>query len=135
MENSTSKMIIKSEIKNINAVMHWIESEIKALFEVRSKFNNFKLCVQEAVTNAIIHGNLSDKKKSVVVSYSINDSLSLKVEDEGSGISLENQIYDTSTITKEDVYKESGRGIMIIKHFCDEVIFDNKSITLIMGYK
>ena len=32
----------------------------------------------------------------------------------------------------EDLLKESGRGIILMKHFCKDVIFDKTSIELIM---
>ncbi len=135
MKTITSKIAIKSNLKNIQEVMNWIKSDLKPLFKIQAKFESLKLSLQEAVTNAIIHGNKSDESKYVGISYSISEELNVTVKDEGNGIFLHNQLQDVNKIQKEDIFKESGRGIMLMKHFCDDIIFKNNSVTLIIRYK
>ncbi len=135
MKTITSKIAIKSNLKNIQEVMNWIKSDLKPLFKIQAKFESLKLSLQEAVTNAIIHGNNSDENKYVGISYSISEKLNITVKDEGTGIFLHNQLQDVNKIKKEDIFKESGRGIMLMKHFCDDIIFKNNSVTLIIRYK
>jgi len=135
MKTLTSKIAIKSNLKNITEVMNWIKSDLKPLFKIQAKFESLKLSLQEAVTNAIIHGNKSDENKYVGISYKVSDELNITIEDEGDGIVLENQIQDVKTITDEDIFKESGRGIMLMKHFCDDIIFKKNSVTLVIRYK
>ncbi len=135
MKTITSKIAIKSDLKNIKEVMNWIKSDLKPLFKIQAKFESLKLSLQEAVTNAIIHGNKSDENKYVGISYSISEELNVTVKDEGNGIFLHNQLQDVNKIQKEDIFKESGRGIMLMKHFCDDIIFKNNSVTLIIRYK
>jgi len=135
MKTITSKIAIKSDLKNIQEVMNWIKSDLKPLFKIQAKFESLKLSLQEAVTNAIVHGNKSDENKYVGISYSISEKLNITVKDEGAGIFLHNQLQDVNTIKKEDIFRESGRGIMLMKHFCDDIIFKNNSVTLIIRYK
>jgi len=135
MKNLNSSMIIKSNINNIKDVMNWIKADLQPLFELQNKFENLKLCLQEALTNAIVHGNKKDKSKSVDISYEVNAEIKITIKDEGKGIQKKQQQNSVSQITQEDILKESGRGIMLMKHFCDEIIFNKNSITLIVRYK
>lgn len=135
MKTLTSKMAIKSDLDNIKGAMLWLKSNLRANFEQEETYKHFRLCVQEAITNSIIHGNKSNKNKNVTLSYALNEKIEIKIQDEGPGILLHNQNSDSQEITKDDLLKESGRGIMLMKHFCDEVIFNKNSVTLIMQYK
>jgi anti-sigma regulatory factor (Ser/Thr protein kinase) len=46
-----------------------------------------RLCFQEAVTNAVVHGNQYDENKYVHISLAQDtDKLILKIRDEGNGI-------------------------------------------------
>jgi len=135
MKKFTSEMSISSNLNNIRNVMQWIETEIKSYFKSEKKYQSIILGLQEAITNAIVHGNKSDEKKFVNISYCLNEKLMITIEDEGNGVLEKNQDLDVSKISKEDVFKESKRGIMLMKHFCDEVVFNKNSITLVMLYK
>ena len=135
MKKFTSKMTIQSNLNNIKKVMEWIESDLKSLFLSERKYQSLILGLQEAITNAIIHGNKLDENKFVNISYYRNGKIKIIIEDEGEGILQENQYYDISRIGKEDILKESRRGIMLMKHFCDEVIFNKNSVTLVIKYK
>ena len=117
MKTLTSKIAIKSNLKNIKEVMDWIKSDLKPLFKIQAKFESLKLSLQEAITNAIIHGNNSDENKYVDISYKVSEELNVTIEDEGNGIILENQLQDVSKIQEEDIFKESGRGLILMKHF------------------
>ncbi len=128
-------MTITSNLKNIKRVMTWIEADLKSFFKNEKKYQSIILGLQEAITNAIIHGNKLNEKKFVNIYYCLDKKLKITIEDEGKGILAENQALDISKIKKEDIYKESKRGIMLMKHFCDEVIFNKNSVTLVMQYE
>ncbi|NQY23336.1 MAG: ATP-binding protein [Campylobacteraceae bacterium] len=135
MKKFTSNMTITSNLKNIKRVMTWIEADLKSFFKNEKKYQSIILGLQEAITNAIIHGNKLNEKKFVNIYYCLDKKLKITIEDEGKGILAENQALDISKIKKEDIYKESKRGIMLMKHFCDEVIFNKNSVTLVMQYE
>jgi len=82
-----------------------------------------KLCVEEALRNAMVHGNGSDASKSVKVSYSIdNDTVIIEVEDEGVGFDHEKLPDPTK---EENIMKTSGRGVYLIKKIMDTVEFND----------
>jgi serine/threonine-protein kinase RsbW len=83
---------------------------------------NLPLAVDEAVSNAIVHGNRQDPKKSVEVEGSIDAAvLRLKVRDEGSGFHRDESA--PSPIDPVNLLAPSGRGLFLIESVMDEVRF------------
>ncbi|MBD3426620.1 MAG: ATP-binding protein [Candidatus Omnitrophica bacterium] len=76
---------------------------------------------EEALRNAIVHGNKQDPDKMVTVETDIQDEkVIITIEDEGEGFdpaSLPDPTLD------ENLLKESGRGVYLINHLMDEVTY------------
>jgi len=90
-----------------------------------------KLCVEEAVRNAIIHGNKSDPKKNVLVSYWVDGGiLNIEIEDEGAGFDHESVKDPTK---EENLLRNSGRGVYLIKKLMDRVHYNEKGNKISMG--
>src|SRR5439155_20488144 len=78
-----------------------------------------ELTISESMINAIRHGNHCDPTKKAHLRISLVDSqIEIIVEDQGHGFSL-NELADP-TETK-NLLKPSGRGILIIRSFMDQV--------------
>lgn len=131
--NSNSSIVISSDLTNIKKVFSWLEETLFALIENKSKKSTLSLVVQEALVNAIVHGNKENKDKNVTLHYEVNEKdIHLKITDEGEGIPKKGRKKDEDHIKAEDLLKDSGRGIILMKHFCKDVIFDKNSIELIV---
>jgi serine/threonine-protein kinase RsbW len=79
------------------------------------------LAVREATVNAVLHGNRCDPTKHVTVSFdSTPEALTMAVRDEGPGL---NPATLPDPLAPENLLKESGRGIFLIRAFMDEVRF------------
>jgi serine/threonine-protein kinase RsbW len=77
------------------------------------------MAVREAAVNAVLHGNAYDPKKKMTVSFeNTGDSLVIKIADQGRGLRDED-IPDP--LSEENLLKQSGRGIFLIRSFMDEV--------------
>lgn len=77
------------------------------------------MAVREAVTNAVIHGNRQDEKKTVDVTFkSSPDAVEIIVHDQGPGFNPERVPDPTAA---ENILKTSGRGIFFMRTFMDEV--------------
>jgi len=78
---------------------------------------------EEALRNAMIHGNKSrpDKKVRIEIEITVEEVI-IVVEDEGEG-------FDPSGLPDptvgENLLKESGRGVYLIKHLMDYVKYEN----------
>lgn len=77
-----------------------------------------KKILEEAVINAWKHGNRMNSKKSITVRYSSRNDFLLEILDQGAGFDFSNLPDPTS---EENIEKQSGRGLFIIRHFSDQV--------------
>lgn len=90
------------------------------------------LSIDEAIKNAMQHGNKGILEKLVTVKYTItNDRLIISVKDQGDG-------FDVAAMPDSfDLEKETGRGLLLIKNYMDKVVFNEKGneITMIKKLK
>ena len=92
----------------------------KAGFDEDSR-DGITMAVREAMINAVLHGNAYDPNKRVNLSLEQNDrELVVTISDEGRGLEPD-EIPDP--LAAENLMKQSGRGIFIIRAFMDEVRF------------
>jgi len=99
----------------------WDEQEIFGLH----------LAIEEAVVNAIKHGNQYDQTKNVRLCYEVSaERFHLQIEDEGSGFSPE----DVPDPTDDDnLETPSGRGLMLMRAFMTDVAYNESGncVTLV----
>lgn len=80
---------------------------------------NLMLLLSEAVTNAIVHGNKLDENKKVEVEVQINSEIIIStVKDHGEGFDPQAA---NDPLKEENLLKDSGRGIFLIKEISDSV--------------
>ena len=81
-----------------------------------------ELALREALANAILHGNESRPRKRVALNcYQRKDkSIVMVVRDEGTGF---DPAAVPDPIAPENLQRETGRGIFLIRRFMDEVDF------------
>ncbi len=85
-------------------------------------YGNVLIAVTEAVNNAIEHGNKSVEHLKVGVSVGDKEEeFCFSVEDTGSGFDYNNLPDPTSP---ENILKENGRGIFLMKNLADDVEFE-----------
>jgi len=78
-----------------------------------------KLALEEAMTNAVRHGNRSDPSKRIHVRYTVNfERIEILVRDEGPGF-VPDQVPDPTL--PENIDRPNGRGIMLMRAYLDEV--------------
>jgi serine/threonine-protein kinase RsbW len=86
---------------------------------------DIEIALQEALANAVIHGNgeNSSKHVSVVCRCYIDGEVAITVRDEGSG--FDDQAL-TDPTTPENRLLSHGRGIYLMKMLMDEVSFEER---------
>ena len=132
-ENFTNSIQVISQPESINIVEKLIE-DIKEEHNIHEDaFGNILVAVTEAVNNAIQHGNRYDALKKVNITYEVDgDTLVFVVQDEGKGFDYYNLPDPTAP---ENLEKPTGRGIFLMKHLADQVIFSDNGKTVEMYFK
>ena len=78
------------------------------------------MAVREGMINAVLHGNAYDPAKRVNLTFETGKELVVIIADEGKGFVPE-EVPDP--LAPENLLKESGRGIFLMRTFMDEVHF------------
>ncbi|NCS89708.1 MAG: hypothetical protein AUK34_02585 [Ignavibacteria bacterium CG2_30_36_16] len=113
---------IESDPNNLITVEEFVNYFATDLNVNPEKLPGLLLSVTEAVTNAIIHANKSNREKLVKISASKeNNQLIVCIKDEGRG-------FDPSAIPDptepENLLKDSGRGLYLMRIYMDELKFN-----------
>ncbi len=112
---------IPSTLDYLPKVDSFIERKLKKLGIKKNQIADIAISVTEAVTNAVVHGNKNDLSKKVKISLKVDSScVEVTVEDEGGGFDPESV---QSPIEEENLLKEVGRGVFILKSLMDKVDF------------
>ncbi len=122
MESDSNNIIINDRFTsnqiNKNTIINLIIDKIKQhSIPKKIDYSEIFLIIDEALTNAMEHGNKWDPGKLVNIKVTHkNDYLMISIEDEGTG-------FDTKQYqqTGANNLNLRGRGIRIIKHFCKPV--------------
>lgn len=134
-KDPSEKILIKvpSENRYIRKVSSRILSGIAGYNVDEGKLFDVKLCIEEAVRNAIVHGNCSDKRLSVKTVYWVDGgALNIEVEDEGPGFDRAGVADPT---LEPHILKNSGRGVYLIKKLMDKVEYNEKGNKVTMVKK
>ena len=79
------------------------------------------MAVREAMINAVLHGNAYDPAKRVNLTFEqTGGELIITIADQGKGLDPD-EIPDP--LAPENLMKQSGRGIFLMRAFMDEVRF------------
>ena len=109
-----------SRIIGVNRLVSFLTTEFG--FPSEDCSVNLPLVMDEALSNAIIHGNGSNESLKVHVRIYISSRrIVIQVEDQGEGFLAEG--IDDPT-EQENIFKGSGRGIFLIRELMDTVRFE-----------
>ena len=82
------------------------------------------LALEEAFTNAVVHGNRSNPEKRIDVEFLITpEKLDISITDEGQGFDPD-EVPDPRC--NGNLYKSSGRGVLLIKAYMDVVEYNQR---------
>lgn len=112
---------IPSRLEELGRIERMAEKVAAVYCLSQEELDNLAIAVTEAVGNAIIHGNGRDPEKRVRIAFSVAAGfLTIEVADEGRGFDPAGL---SDPLLPENLMKESGRGIFILKSLMDRVDF------------
>lgn len=110
-----------SDPKEIARVESFLKSVNKVAKLDDGTFYRLLVASTEAVNNGIMHGNKMDRTKRVCITCTIKPgAIVVKVQDEGGGFDY-TKLPDP--LAEENLLKESGRGIFLMRSMMDKVVF------------
>ena len=85
------------------------------------------MAVRESMVNAVVHGNrYSGRKKVRLQVLKAQDHLAVIIRDEGEGFEMTTV---PDPLSEENLLRHSGRGLLLIQAFMDEVSVQKTGIT------
>ena len=92
-----------------------------------------RLSLEEALVNAIKHGNRMEPDKKVFISCELSiDEITVVIEDQGDGFNP-NDVPDPTD--DDNLDKPGGRGIMLIRSFMNDFAYNDKGNRVTMSKK
>ncbi|WCN38363.1 ATP-binding protein [Aneurinibacillus uraniidurans] len=88
-----------------------------------------EIAVNEAINNAMRYGNRGEHRAVTIRLHSTGKRLMVRVRDEGEGFEGNERLQRLSYAhysTSEELYKESGRGLYIMKKVTDYIKYNQK---------
>lgn len=88
-----------------------------------------RLCLEEALVNAVVHGNQNEPGRIVTVQlFEEDECCRICVRDEGNG-------FDPASVKMADCSQLGGRGVCLIKEYMEDVRFDatNKCLEMVFN--
>ena len=115
----TNKMTISSDYGAAREVQRLIREDIeRSGFDTDSQFA-IKLSIEEAIINAIKHGNRLDRSKQVQIEWRVTpQSAEFIVEDQGAGFK---RVAVPNPTDENNLEKLTGRGILLMEAYMSEV--------------
>ena len=124
------RLTLSSNPKNIGKVEGFLKTIGKSVRLDEIQFHKLMVSLTEAVNNAITHGNHSLTGKKVHITCELLPGwILIMIQDEGKGFKPEKV---GNPLAKENLLRESGRGIFLMRTLMDKVEFEvGKSGTLV----
>ena len=121
---------LPSDLSLMNGVLHYLIERVAALGVIKPDTSNLFIALDEAFVNAVKHGNRGDRRKLVRITADLSaKEARFTVEDEGEGFNLQ-EIPDPTD--PANLFKTSGRGVLLIYNIMDEVSYNERGNRLTM---
>jgi serine/threonine-protein kinase RsbW len=119
--------VFPSDVRILATVLRKILAKIEGETQ-RGDLDRVELALDEALANAIIHGNQNDTSKAVRIGVALkrDGGLLIIVKDVGPGFDITRIPEPT---VEENILMSHGRGIFLIKQLVDDVWFRFESGT------
>lgn len=117
----SKELTISSKLDNLKHLEKYVAELARELRLNQDQQHSILLVLNEAATNAIVHGNNSNPNKKVKIeSNHEKGKLTFSVCDEGEGF---DPSHVPDPLKPENQLKTSGRGIYLMKYYADDIYY------------
>jgi serine/threonine-protein kinase RsbW len=128
---NTVDLVIASDPAEARSIQEQIEQLLHERQAHDHDIFSIRLALEEALVNAIKHGNQMDPAKKVKISYRLlADRFEVAISDEGTGFNP-NDVPDPTAA--ENLERPCGRGLMLMRHYMSEVHYNDRGNAVIMS--
>ncbi len=121
---------LPSDLSLMNGVLQYLIERVAKLGLIRPERSNLFVALDEAFVNAVKHGNRNDPTKLVRITAELSSKEArFTIEDEGAGFNVAD-IPDPRD--PENLFRSSGRGVLLIYNIMDEVEYNERGNRLTM---
>jgi serine/threonine-protein kinase RsbW len=121
---------LPSDVSLMNGVLQYLMERVSKLGLIKPERSNLFVALDEAFVNAVKHGNHNDPRKLVRITAELSaKEARFTVEDEGDGFNVQ-EIPDPRD--PANLFKTSGRGVLLIYNIMDEVQYNERGNRLTM---
>lgn len=122
--SETIEIEMPSDVRYLDGVLSYLVERASKFGVVTPKASNMFVALDEALANAIKHGNKNDVSKTVRVRADISTrEARFTISDEGEGFDVA-EVPDPRD--PANLLKPSGRGVMLIHHIMDDVSYNER---------
>ena len=127
----TTEVAIPSDPAEARRIQDEIEELLKANRYSERDIFGIRLALEEALVNAIKHGNQMDRAKKVRIAYQLfPDRFQVQITDEGTGFDP-TDVPDPTAF--ENLERPCGRGLMLMRHYMTDVAFNERGNVVTMS--
>jgi serine/threonine-protein kinase RsbW len=128
---TATELTIPSDLAEARRVQELIEQALQACGYTEHDIFSIKLALEEALVNAIKHGNQLDPDKRVFVVFHVTPQrFDIRITDEGAGFNPED-VPDPTAI--ENLERPCGRGLLLMRGFMTEVEYHGRGNVVTMS--
>jgi len=122
---------IPSDTAEARRLQEEIEAQLLARQVTDKEVFSVRLALEEALVNAIKHGNQMDRTKKVHISYRfLGERFEIQITDEGPGFDP-TDVPDPTAV--ENLDRPCGRGLMLMRHYMSDVAYSGSGNTVSMS--
>ena len=121
---------LPSDVSLMHSILNYLVERVTKLGVINPEQSNLFIALDEAFVNAVKHGNRYDTNKTVHIIADLSpQEARFTVEDEGEGFNPK-EIPDPCD--PENLFRTSGRGVLLIHNIMDEVEYSERGNRLTM---
>jgi len=124
-------VVIHSDPAEARRVQEAIEAHLRACDYGEHDIFGIRLALEEAMVNAIKHGNNMDRAKKVWIKYRVDRvRFEIRITDEGPGFDPLD-VPDPTAV--ENLERPCGRGLMLMRYYMSDVAFSDRGNAVTMS--
>ncbi|MBN1651277.1 MAG: ATP-binding protein [Bacteroidales bacterium] len=125
---------ISSSLTELYKIEEFVE-QISDVYNINNNYySTILISLDEAVRNAIEHGNNFDKQKKVEIAFTTaKGELIFSVSDQGNGFDASSIVDPTDPLINQDL--DAGKGLFLMEQLSDNMTFSSLGNTVSLHFK